>query len=267
MGILQEAERKYGQVKSFRKNVSKDDFSAIGSVPSTVDSNKWGKENISIIEKIPSIDLKKIGRTKENRKNELTGKSKEQETGNTKFQNQLNKPLKDIITNAAENSENTIEVNNDGKADTILGASDDVIIKIPQEDGGDVEVKVKSLEGKSMKNRRIHVRVHEESAPTPKRMKYGKKSVLAHHLRKNRSPMFSKKPKVIPPTKKEVMERVAVELRKKRKHEEIQEEDLRAGKKIRDAKTSVECKLSIQKCVRESRTRTAQLRKLAANVP
>jgi len=261
--ILQEAERKYGQVKAFRKNIAKEDFSAIASGPSTVDSKKWGKENISMIQKIPSVDQKRNVKTKENRKNEMVGRSKQKEVGKTSS----NKPLIDVTRSAGENSENTIEVDNDGKVDTVLGASDDVIIKIPQAGGADVEVKVKSLEGKSMKNRRIHVRVHEDSAPTPKRIKYGRKAVLAHHLRKNRSPMFSKKPKPLTPAKKEVMERVAVELRKKRKHQEIEKEDLRVGENIRDAKTSLECKLKTQKFVRESRTRTAQLRKLAANVP
>lgn len=261
--ILQEAERKYGQVKSFRKNANKEKFSAIGSAP-VVDTDKWGKENISFIE------AKKYDENKDNRRNEVTGKVKvnafERKPRKTIDKSKLKKPQADV-KKTCETSENTIEVDGVGSVDTVLEASDDVTIKIPQSDGEDVIVKVKSLEGKSLKNRRIHVRVHEESAPTPKRIKYGRKAVLAHHLRQNRSPMFSKKPKPIVPTKKEVMEKVAEELRKKRKNEEIEQEDLRVSKKIRDTKASVQCKLSTQRLVRENRTRTAQLRKLAANLP
>jgi len=263
--ILQEAERKYGQVKSFRKNTNKEKLSPIGSAP-VVDTNKWGKENLNL----SSIEPKKYDENKDYRKNESTGKTKlnafERKTRKTVDKSQLKKSQTDV-KGTGENSENTLEVDGVGSFDTVLEASDDVTIKIPQEGGEDVVVKVKSLEGKSLKNRRIHVRVHEESAQTPKRMKYGRKAVLAHHLRKNRSPMFSNKPKPIPPTKKEVMEKVAEELRKKRKNEEIEEENLRVAKKIRDTKTSVQCKLSTQRLIRENRTRTAQLRKLGTNLP
>jgi hypothetical protein len=139
----------------------------------------------------------------------------------------------------------------------------EINVKIPTSEDTEVLVKVKPLDNVNLKNKRIHVRVNQKKTPesTKKSRKivYGTKSVIAHHLRKSRPPMFSKKlasPKL---DKKQVIERVIEFSKQARRDEE-------GGNAVKPVNTDLLAKLECQRIVREKRTKNAQLKKLMKNL-
>jgi len=139
----------------------------------------------------------------------------------------------------------------------------EINVKIPTSEDTEVLVKVKPLDNVNLKNKRIHVRVNQKKTPesTKKSRKivYGTKSVISHHLRKSRPPMFSKKLATPKLDKKQVMERV-IEFSKQARREE---EGENASKPVN---TELLAKLECQRIVREKRTKNAQLKKLMKNL-
>lgn len=92
---------------------------------------------------------------------------------------------------------------------------------------------------------------------------YGSSSVLFHHHRKSRPPMFSKKMATPRLDDKEVLTK-AVKVIKKRKRDEKEVEDRKENKK--KVKTGENVRLETQKYLREIRTRNGQLKKLASEI-
>jgi len=126
-----------------------------------------------------------------------------------------------------------------------------VDVRIPTSDNTDIVLTVKPLESKA--NQRIHVWVKEKT-PQPykaRKITYGSKSVISHHLRKTRPPMFSKKLATPKLDKKSVIRKALSEIQKANAVED-------------DAKKTADLdkRLQLQKLLREKRTTNAQLAKL-----
>eukprot|EP00088_Acartia_fossae_P037488 TRINITY_DN3867_c0_g1_i3.p1 TRINITY_DN3867_c0_g1~~TRINITY_DN3867_c0_g1_i3.p1 ORF type:complete len:176 (+),score=41.90 TRINITY_DN3867_c0_g1_i3:352-879(+) len=160
----------------------------------------------------------------------------------------------------------------------VLDATEnEVNIRIPLEEAS-INVKVKSLDGKSLGNRRVHVRLQEEATPPPPvkpaRIEYGKKSVLYHHHRKSKPPLFSKPPPEKRLTDNEALD-AAVKIIKKRKHEDNLADE-NGGKETKRKKSASPARmksasqtnvdLCTQKYLRDIRTRNGKLRRIAAEL-
>ena len=85
---------------------------------------------------------------------------------------------------------------------------------------------------------------------------YGSKSLVAHHLRKTRLPLFSRKLATPKLDRKNVIERVVSEVRRERVAKEGEVEE--GG----GEKPELDFKLAAQKVIREKRTKNAQFRKM-----
>jgi len=148
---------------------------------------------------------------------------------------------------------------------TALNESEQEInVKIPTSDTTDVVVRIKPLDNEDLKNKRIHVRINKlqtPERPRTKRIVYGRKSLIGHHLRKTRSPMFSSRA-VTPRLDKNQLLRKVIDFTENAKRDRILEkEKLTVPRENKD-----DVKLKCQKLIRDKRTNTAQLRKLIKNV-
>ena len=142
----------------------------------------------------------------------------------------------------------------------------EINIKIPTSDTTDVMVKVKPLDNTNLKNKRIHVRINKAVTPdrgnSANKMVYGRKSLIGHHLRKTRPPMFSQKIATPRLDKKQLLRRVvefAEEARREDMLENVQGPQSTSSKEL-------EVKLKCQKLIRDKRTNAAQLRKLVKRI-
>ena len=142
----------------------------------------------------------------------------------------------------------------------------EINVKIPTSDTTDVMVKVKPLDNTNLKNKRIHVRINKAVTPdrgtSAKKIVYGRKSVIGHHLRKTRPPMFSQKIATPRLDKKQLLRRV-VEFAEEAKREEMLE-NVQVPKST--SSKELEAKLKCQKLIRDKRTNAAQLRKLVKRI-
>ena len=142
----------------------------------------------------------------------------------------------------------------------------EINVKIPTSDTTEVMVKVKPLDSTNLKNKRIHVRINKPVTPdrgTPvNKIVYGRKSVIGHHLRKTRPPMFSQKIATPRLDKKQLLRRV-VEFAEEAKREEMLE-NVHVSNST--SNKELEAKLRCQKLIREKRTNAAQLRKLVKRI-
>lgn len=150
----------------------------------------------------------------------------------------------------------------DSSLSPIQCQENEINVNIPTSDESNVVIKLKTLDNVDVKNKRFHVRINQKHAEDErpsksKKIVYGSKSIVSHHLRKTRPPMFSKR--VITPKldNKKVISRV-IELAKQAKVEK--ENTPRKTNKERQAI------LDCQKIVREKRTRNAQLKKMLGNL-
>ena len=91
---------------------------------------------------------------------------------------------------------------------------------------------------------------------------YGSKNIVSHHLRKATPPLFSKKPATPKLDKKQVLERVVSEVKKKRaREEESAERNIGTAENASKPK-QFDFQLEAQKLLREKRTKNAQFKKL-----
>ena len=142
----------------------------------------------------------------------------------------------------------------------------EINVKIPTSDTTDVMVKVKPLDNTNLKNKRIHVRINKAVTPdrvtSANKIVYGRKSLIGHHLRKTRPPMFSQKIATPRLDKKQLLRRVvefAEEARREEMLENVQVPQSTSSKEL-------ETKLKCQKLIRDKRTNAAQLRKLVKRI-
>jgi len=236
--ILDDARKKYGKIQSFRQVID--------------------KENISVIrpQKLPVVEPQKLltktggawsddGATRED--------SSDRDTVDHCQKKYFPKPKKRKVLDPHPQKETKISNSN--------LSEQEINVKIPTSDDTDVVVKVKPLDNMDLKNKRIHVRVNQkktpESSKKSKKIVYGTKSLIAHHLRKSRPPMFSKKLATPKLDKKQVIERV-VEFAKQAK----QDEELEKVSSVRPVNQQLLTKLKCQQLVRDKRTKNVQLRKL-----
>lgn len=139
----------------------------------------------------------------------------------------------------------------------------EINVNIPISETTDVMIKVKPLDSKDLKSQRIHVRVNQHPSKDDevdksksKHILYGSKSIVSHHLRKPRAPMFSKKQATPRLDRKQVIERVVSEVRKARNAKENDQDE-----EIYEAKNK-DFMLRAQRVLREKRTKNAQFRKM-----
>lgn len=142
----------------------------------------------------------------------------------------------------------------------------EINVKIPTSDTTEVMVKVKPLDNTNLKNKRIHVRINKSGTPdrlpSSNKIVYGRKSLIGHHLRKTRPPMFSQKIATPRLDKKQLLKRV-VEFAEEAKREEMLE-NVHVSKST--SNKELEAKLKCQKLIRDKRTNAAQLRKLVKRI-
>ena len=149
---------------------------------------------------------------------------------------------------------------------TALNESEhEINVKIPTSDTTDVVVKVKPLDNRNLKNKRIHVRINQkltpERPPESKKVLYGRKSLISHHLRKTRPPLFSRKLATPKADRKQLLKNVIDFVEEARREEAIAE----SSKPVPVNKERF-ASLQSQKIIREKRTKTAQLRKLVKRI-
>jgi len=274
--ILEEARAKYGRVTtSFKSGLDKAD---IGLIPPL--RNKEGPvENYSTKQRQPppqtfprGMAVSDLGKTESTDMvggdttdfKEVLGdlgtlKSKAQPRPKRR---KLSKDAVKKIRQAKENVSNVVkdEDNDVGKDDH------EINVNIPISDTTDVRIKVKPLDNQELRSQRIHVRVNQRKTPSNKiksrsrHIAYGSKNVVSHHLRKTRPPLFSKKPPTPRLDRKQVLERVVSEVKKKRTKEEVGDQEI--SEVADDASKVKDFQLKAQKVLREKRTKNAQFRKL-----
>ena len=144
---------------------------------------------------------------------------------------------------------------------TALNVSEQEInVKIPTSDTTDIVVKVKPLDNVDLKNKRIHVRINQKKTPDAKsksrKIVYGRKSLIGHHLRKTKSPMFSHRMTSPRLDKHQLLKRVIDFTESAKRQEDIENQGV--PKKISEKEAKLQC----QKLIREKRTQAVKLRKL-----
>jgi len=278
--ILQEARRKYGKISSLKKNVEANismikkipaDFSQVDNAPK-YSPYKLTKASISTASSIEtssfrsriSSSSKTSSKSSVNLEISKSKKSAKSSEKSGKMPEKLSSRKSGQLKRSKENVSST------AAAEVLDTTENEVNIRIPLDEAS-INVKVKSLDGKSLGNRRVHVRLQEESSPSPPpkkpKIQYGTKSVLYHHHRKTRPPMFSKKPEPLPLTDNQALD-AAVKIIKKRKHEEILAEEGSKKPSIKRQKPSTNSNVDLQtqKYLRDIRTRNGKLRKIAADL-
>jgi len=230
--ILDYARKTYGRVHSLRKDFDKENISLIK--PQTLPAP---------VPRSPVSDLDTVD-NKENFESSGTNESLQRQKNKIKM-----KKTKSCAVSGTAMNESEHEIN----------------VRIPTSDTTDVVVKVKPLDNRNLKNKRIHVRINQkltpERPPQSKRILYDRKSVIGHHLRKTRPPMFSRKMTTPKPDRKQLLRNVIDFV------EEARRDEAKAG----SSKTEVVNKerlasLQAQKLIRDGRTKTAQLRKLVKRI-
>eukprot|EP00090_Calanus_glacialis_P041286 TRINITY_DN7267_c0_g1_i1.p1 TRINITY_DN7267_c0_g1~~TRINITY_DN7267_c0_g1_i1.p1 ORF type:complete len:390 (+),score=133.54 TRINITY_DN7267_c0_g1_i1:35-1204(+) len=261
--ILDDARKKYGRIQSFGQILD--------------------KENISIIkpQKLPVVKPQKLPKNTDGPDHEkyvIKNKaiaSKDEDSFDHDSVDHLQKkyfpkPKKRKVTDPPKDShksplEEKKNLQNVQSLQSANQSEHEINVKIPTSDDTDVVIKVKPLDNVDLRNKRIHVRVNQkktpESSKKSKKIVYGSKSVISHHLRKSRPPMFSKKLATPKLDKKQVIERV-IEFAKQAKREE----DLESAPTSRPVNRDLLSKLECQRIVREKRTKNAQLKKLMNNL-
>jgi len=249
--ILDDARRKYGKIQSFRQLTD--------------------KENINLINPkiLPDLNSQKLN--VKNDYNEYVIKSKQDEDSedhddvdNLK-KKYFPKPKKRRVADALKASrKSSVKENEATELESTNASEQEINVKIPTSEDTDVVVKVKPLDNVNLQNKRIHIRVNQKKTPEStkksKKIVYGTKSVISHHLRKSRPPMFSKKLATPKLGKKQVIERV-IAFTKQAK----QDEDLENAPPTRPINRDLLAKLECQRLIREKRTKNAQLKKLMNN--
>jgi len=274
--ILEEARAKFGRVTtSFKSGLDKADISFIPpprtkersvesystkqrqpppqKFPHRVAESELGKTNSTDIVGGDTTDFKEM-------LGDLgTLKSKAQPRPKRR---KLSKEAVKKIHRAKENLPNVVK----GGSDDDVGKDDhEINVNIPISDTTDVRIKVKPLDDQELRSQRIHVRVNQKKTPSNKiksrsrHIAYGSKNVVSHHLRKTRPPLFSKKPATPRLDRKQVLERVVSEVKKKRAREEDIDQETDVADGVAEVK---DFQLEAQKVLREKRTKNAQLRKL-----
>jgi len=141
----------------------------------------------------------------------------------------------------------------------------EINVKIPTSDETDLVIKVKPLDTNVINNKRIHLRINQKLTPDrsskSNRIVYGSKSVISHHLRKSRPPLFSKKVATPKLDKKQILQNV-VDFAKQAKRDEVKENEPTS----RYVNSELLTKLKCQRIIREKRTKNAQLKKLMSNL-
>jgi len=251
--ILDDARKKYGKIQSFRQLVD--------------------KENISLIkpQNLPVLNSKKLDVKDDYGK--YVVKSKEEDSEYNDDVDHLKrkyfpKPKKRRVADLHKASRKSpVKVNESTELESINTntSEQEINVKIPTSEDTDVVVKVKPLDNVNLQNKRIHIRVNQKKTPEStkksKKIVYGTKSVISHHLRKSRPPMFSKKTATPKLGKKQVIERV-IALTKQAKRDE----ELENAPPTRPINKDLLAKLECQRIVREKRTKNAQLKKLMNNL-
>jgi len=249
--ILEEARKKYGRIRSFRKELDEANISIIPpqKIPQQVFPQKLPKSQ-------------KIGSSKSSISETSDVKDTTDHTLMTKAQP---KPKRRKLSKEAKKIRKDKSKENIAKVDENDDESDhEINVNIPISDTTDVKIMVKPLDNQDLKNQRIHVRVNQKLPTFSPKSKsrhivYGTKSVLSHHLRKARSPMFSKRPTTPKLSKKKVLERVVDEVKSERR----KADDFA----IKEApKQGVDFKLRAQKVLREKRTENANFRKIIGDL-
>merc|ERR1719370_2639154 len=170
---------------------------------------------------------------------------------------------KDAVKKIQQRKENVSNIVKDGTEDDVRNDDHEINVNIPISDTTDVRIKVKPLDNRELRSQRIHVRVNQKKTPSNKiksrsrHIAYGSKNVVSHHLRKTRPPLFSKKPATPRLDRKQVLERVVSEVKKKRAREEDIDQETDVADGVAEVK---DFQLEAQKVLREKRTKNAQLR-------
>ena len=263
--ILEKARAKYGRVTtSFKSGLDKADISFI---PPAKLSRSKGKQPIAqtLPRGLDGLDLIKTDST------DLVGgdttdfKEVLGDLGTLKSKAQprpkRRKLSKDAVKKLRQSKENIVQEKTDDEEGQ---EQHEIKVNIPISDTTDVKINVKPLDNRELKSQGIHVRVNQKKTPSnniqprSRHFAYGSKNVVSHHLRKTRLPLFSKRPATPRLARKQVLERVVSEVKKKREREE---DDKNHDQKPSAAKNK-DFQLQAQKMLREKRTKNAQLRKL-----
>ena len=233
--ILDYARKTYGRVQSIRKEADKENLNAAELKP-----QKFKVPQPSLVENSSTdISLDSV--------------------------DNVVKPLLKPPPVRHKRTKETVKESTKTVSKSVLNESEDEInVKIPTSDTTDVIVKVKPLDNnKDLKNKRIHVRINK--AVTPDRVRsnriiYGRKSIIGHHLRKTRSPMFSRRP-VTPKLDKKTLIKNVIDFTEQAKRDELLNQDAKPR-----VNKELEAKLKCQQLIREKRTNAAQLRKLVKRI-
>ena len=227
--ILDFARKTYGRVHSFKKDHDKENISEIKPQKFVVPQPTLNFDSSS---EVDSID-------------------------------HISKPLP-LRQNINSKKKTLVKKRSNIEKSTLNESEQEINVKIPTSDTTDVVVRVKPLDNENLKNKRIHVRINKLQTPERPRTKkivYGRKSLIGHHLRKTRSPMFSSRAVTPRLDKKQLLQKV-VDFTQNAKRERLLEKE--AATVPRDNKDNA--KLKCQKLIRDKRTNTAQLRKLIYNM-
>ena len=271
--ILEEARTKYGRITtSFKSGLDAVDIS---SVPAPQTKKKQTSEIYASKSKPPQhiprerdeLELGNSGSTDNDGKDTTDFKDVPIGTLKTKAQprpkrRKLSREAAMKIRQAKANIKEDVDNNEEEEEDH------EINVNIPISDTTDVRIKVKPLDNRELKSQRIHVRVNQKRTPVIKsksrsrHIVYGSKNIVSHHLRKARPPLFSKKPATPKLDKKQVLERVVSEVKKKRaREEESAERNIGAAENASKPK-QFDFQLEAQKLLREKRTKNAQFKKL-----
>ena len=272
--ILEEARTKYGRITtSFKSGLDAVDISSIPApqtkkkqqieihasktkpfppqyIPCERDDSELGKSGSTDIDGKDTTDFKDVP----------LGSLKTKAQPRPK-RRKLSREAALKIRQAKENIKEDVDNNEEEEEDH------EINVNIPISDTTDVRIKVKPLDNRELKSQRIHVRVNQKRTPVKSKSRsrhivYGSKNIVSHHLRKARPPLFSKKPATPKLDKKQVLERVVSEVKKKRaREEESAERNIGTAENASKPK-QFDFQLEAQKLLREKRTKNAQFKKL-----
>eukprot|EP00092_Neocalanus_flemingeri_P016237 GFUD01017580.1.p1 GENE.GFUD01017580.1~~GFUD01017580.1.p1 ORF type:complete len:385 (-),score=116.20 GFUD01017580.1:2155-3309(-) len=256
--ILDDARKKYGRIQSFRQVLD--------------------KENISLIkpQKLPMVEPQIMPKGKDGAAHDqyvIKGKprasrdedSLEHDSVDHYQKKYFPKPKKRKVVADPQKISHKSPLKEKNVRPSGNESEHEVNVKIPTSDDTDVVIKVKPLDNVDLRNKRIHIRVNQkktpESSKKSRKIVYGSKSVISHHLRKSRPPMFSKKLATPKLDKKQVIERVIEFAKQARRDEELEN-----APTVKPVTQEIAAKLKCQRLVREKRTKNAQLKKLMNNL-
>jgi len=231
--ILDCARKTYGRVQSMRKEADKENISDIKSQKFQVPRPSLTLDSSTDQDTVDEVVSKKY----------LPSKPK-------------------VISKKKENAKETSVIRK-----TALNESEhEINVKIPTSDTTDVVLKVKPLNNEDLRSKRIHVRINKNlttDRPKSHKIIYGRKSVIGHHLRKTRPPMFSHKAATPKLDKKKLIQNV-IDFTEQAKRDEMLNKGGQQSEAIKNQE--LETRLKCQKLIREKRTNAAQLRKLVKRI-